>query len=309
MSIRDKLSAIGPERKRNDERWLAYGFVTPATVTVLLLTTVPLLWSLWLTFHQWQPGITTGAEFNGIENYVWALTSPRFWNSVQNFVYYGVVGTTIQVALALALALALHTYVQDSRLRLGLLVLFILPMMFAGVIVAGIWKLMFTPSGGVVNGLLQLIGIGRVNWLGSRWMALTALMVADVWQWTGFPLIILYSGRASINDSMYRAARIDGASTWMIFRRITFPQLKNLIVIAFILRFLGVYKLFDKLFVMTRGGPGSATELPTYLAYLTGLRQFQIGRGATITWLIVVGLVVVMYLFYQVSSEQVEVQQ
>jgi multiple sugar transport system permease protein len=306
MSVYSKIGTVRREMSR--ERPLAYFFVVPAVVTVIVLTIGPLLWSLFMTFHQWQPAVNPGPVFNGVNNYIWVFTESRFWNAVLNFLYYGVVGTTIQIALGIGLALSLYNYVENARLRIGLLVLIVMPMMFASVIVAGIWQLMFSPSGGVVNGLLQLVGIGSVDWLGGRWLGLTSLMIADIWQWTGFPMIIIYSGRTAMNDSMYEAARIDGASAWMTFRRITLPQLRNLIVIAVILRFLGMYKLFDKLFVMTRGGPGTATELPTYLAYVLGLRQFQIGRGATLTWVLVFGVCVIMFVFWKLIAEQTEVQ-
>jgi multiple sugar transport system permease protein len=303
QSTVQRLEAIELEK----ERLYAYLFTAPAVLIVVVLTAGPLAWSLFMTFHAWQPTIQPEPEFIGIENYQWLFNQPRFWDAVVNFLYYGVVGTIIEVTLGTALALSLYNYVDNNRLRLALLVLFVMPMMFAPVIVAGIWKFMFTPGGGVVNGLLQLVGMGSVEWLRSRWMGLTSIMIADIWQWTGFPMLIIYSGRSAISDSLYDAARIDGASAWMTFWRITFPQLKNLIVVAVILRFLGMYKLFDKLFVMTRGGPGTATELPTFLTYVLGLKQFQIGRGAALAWLLVVGLVVFMYVFWNVSSEETEV--
>jgi len=304
MSVYNPVQRV---RTMDRERLVAYLFAGPTVLTVVALTIGPLAWSLFMTVHRWQPAVNPTPEFVGLGNYQWLFAQPRFWNAVVNFLYYGVVGTVLEVTLGIALALALYNYVDNGRIRLALLVLFVMPMMFASVVVAGIWQFMFTPGGGVVNGLLQFVGIGPVDWLGSRWMGLTSILIADVWQWTGFPMIIIYSGRAAINDSMYEAARIDGASAWMTFRRITFPQLQNLIIIAIILRFLGLYKLFDKLFVMTRGGPGTATELPTYLAYVLGLRQFQIGRGATLTWILVFGVGAFMLVFWKVSSESAEV--
>jgi len=294
---------------RSDDRLEGYTYVGPGVLIVLLVTIGPLLWALFFTFHQWQPAVNPEAQFIALENYAWVFTSDRWWAAVQNFAYYGLVGTTLEVALGTVLALSLHNYVENDKLRVALLVLFVLPMMFAPVIVAGIWRLMFNPGGGVINGLLALVGIPSVSWLDSRWMGMTALMIADIWQWTGLPFLIVYSGRAALDDSLYKAAVLDGASGWMIFRRITLPQLKNLIVVAFLLKFIISYKLFDKVFVMTNGGPGTATELPTYFTYLKGLRQFQVGRAATMSYVLVAGAAVFMYLFWKYASEEVEVGQ
>jgi multiple sugar transport system permease protein len=149
-----------------------------------------------------------------------------------------------------------------------------------------------------------MAGIGSVGWLQSRWIGLTALMIADTWQWVGLPLLIIYGGRASIADTLYEAAQVNGASRWMQFRRITFPQLKNLIAIAFILRFMDAYKFFDKLFIMTRGGPGTQTELPTFFTYLVGFSSFNIGRAAALTWVIGLGSIVTMLLFWRFMNTE-----
>lgn len=293
----------------DEERLEGALFSWPAIFVVFVVTIAPLLWSLYYSFHRWNPTIHPEPEFVGVENYLWVIESARWWESIMNFAYYGLVGTTLEVSVGLALALALHNYVKRTKLRTALLVLFVVPMMFAPVIVAGIWRLMFNPGGGVVNGLLVLVGLPSVAWLDTRWLGLTAVMIADMWQWTGLPFLILYSGRAAINDSMYHAARLDGASSWMTFRRLTLPQLKNLIVLSYILKFIISYKLFDKLFVMTEGGPGTATELPTFYTWIIGLQQFQIGRAATMSYVLVAGAAAFMFVFWKLFSERVEEKQ
>ena len=280
--------------------------VGPALVTVFLITIGPMLWSLWLSFNRWAPATVAYQEptFNGVSNLTWLLAEGRFWNSIANFVYYGGVGVVVQVALGTALALALYNYVDRRSVRIGLLTLFAVPMMIAPLVAGRIWQLLLLPGGGTINGLLSTVGIGSVGWLQSRWLGLTSLMIADTWQWVGLPMLIIYGGRASIPDSLYEAAQVSGASRWMQFRRITFPQLKNLIAIAFILRFMDAYKFFDKLFIMTRGGPGTQTELPTFFTYIVGFNEFNIGRAAALTWVIGLGSIVTMLLFWRYMSTE-----
>jgi multiple sugar transport system permease protein len=258
-----------------------------------------MLWSLWLSFNLWNPtSINPTPRFIGVENYVWLVNQPRFWESIINFLYYGVGGVIIQTTLGTVLALALYNAVHNPTLKISLLVLFTAPMMYAPIVAGNVWTLLFSPSG-VINGIFQMLGIPVVQWLGSRWLGLTSLMIADTWQWLGLPLIIVYGGRVGLSESMYEAARIENASRWMMFRWITYPQLRNLIVIAALLRFMDIYKLFDKLFIMTSGGPGTATELPTYYAYVTGFNTYNVGRAAALTWVLGFGATLVMLTFWR----------
>jgi multiple sugar transport system permease protein len=294
-----KISSLVPDRF-TDRDLLPYLLVGPTIVTVFLITIGPLIWSLWLSFNRWRPGSLQyqNPQWTGIDSYIWVFTSGRFWNSVINFAYYGGVGVTLQVILGLALALALYNYVEHQTVRVGILTLFAIPMMIAPIVAGRIFQLIFLPGGGLVNGVLASIGLPQPGWLFSRWLGLTSIMIADTWQWVGLPLLIVYGGRSSIPDSFYEAAKIDGASRWMMFRRITLPRLRNLIAIAFLLRFMDAFKYFDKMFIMTRGGPGTATELPTYYAYLVGFSNFFIGRAAALTWVLGLGTVITLLLFW-----------
>ena len=301
-TIREKLAQAPPAPDGLADRDLTpYVLAGPAIVTVFLVTIGPMLWSLWLSFTRWKPGSLAyqTPSFTGVGNFGWLFANQRFIDSVINFAYYGGFGVFLQVSLGTLLALALYNYVENRTIRIALITLFIVPMMYAPLVAGRMWQLLLLPGGGVVNGILQTIGLPPVNWLGSRWLGLTSMMIADTWQWVGLPLLIVYGGRASLSDSLYEAARVDGASRWMMFRRITLPQLRNLIIVAAILRFMDAYKFFDKLFIMTRGGPGSATELPTFFTYLVGFQDFNIGRAAALTWVLGLGSVLTMLLFWR----------
>ena len=300
-TIRGTLARVPVLGRVSDRDLTPYLLVGPAILTVFLVTIGPMLWSLWLSFTRWKPGSLAyqTPQFTRVDNFAWLFTNGRFINSVINFAYYGGFGVFLQVTLGTALALALYNYVESRALRIGLITLFVVPMMYAPLVAGRMWQLLLLPGGGVVNGILGILGLPQPSWLGSRWLGLTSIMIADTWQWVGLPLLIVYGGRASLSDSLYEAARVDGASRWMMFRRITFPQLRNLLIVAAILRFMDAYKFFDKLFIMTRGGPGSATELPTFFTYLVGFQNFNIGRAAALTWVLGLGSILTMLLFWR----------
>jgi multiple sugar transport system permease protein len=267
--------------------------VAPAIVVVLALTLFPMLWSLHKSFYAWFPSRAGDATWVGLDNFQWVFTSDRFWNSMWNLGFLIVFGVGIQMILGTAVALALYEGVGNPKLRIILLTIFLLPMMMPPIVVGDIWKFLLMPQGGVVNFLLGKIGIPPQNWIGAD-LGMISITVTDIWQWTALPLVIAFSGRASLPDSIYEAARLDGASRWFMIRRITLPLLKDLLVIALLLRVMDAYKFFDAAFIITRGGPGTATELPGLLTYLVGFKDFDIGRAAALTWVIAIVAVVAM---------------
>jgi len=295
-----KATLAGVREWYPSDRATPYLFVLPAIVTVFLVTIIPMLWSLYLTLHRWSPGsINPVPQFNGLDNFVWVLTNERFIHSAVNMVFYSGVGVALQVTLGIMLALALYNFVDNRLLRVSLILVFILPMMLAPIVVGRLFGFMFMPGGGVVNGILGMVGIEPVPWLQSRWLGLSAVLIADTWQWVGLPLIIVYGGRVGIPESRYEVANIYGSSMFQKFRYITFPAIKNLVAIAAILRFMDSYKFFDKLLVMTQGGPGTLTELPTYYTYVEGFNNFNIGRAATLSWVLTIGSMIIMFLFWK----------
>lgn len=265
--------------------------VAPAVIVVLALTLFPMLWSLQKSFYAWFPSRGATSTWVGLDNYLWVFTSERFWNSMGNLAFLLFFGVGAQMVLGTALALALYEGVGNARLRVLLLTLFLLPMMMPPIVVGDLWAFILTPQSGVLNFLLRQIGVPAQNWTGAE-LGMLSITITDVWQWTALPLVIAFSGRSSLPTSIYEAARLDGASRWFVTRRITLPLLKDLLVIALLLRLMDAYKFFDAAYIITRGGPGTATELPGLLTYLVGFKDFDIGRAAALTW--VIGLIAVI---------------
>jgi multiple sugar transport system permease protein len=185
----------------------------------------------------------------------------------------------------------------SGTLNRVLFTLLLLPMMMAPMVAGYMWRLIFQESFGPLNYLLELAGLPQPAWLSSANWALNSILIADIWQWTPFMILILYTGRLAINEELYEAARIDGASKWFTFRHVTLPQLKGVIAVAILIRAMDAFKFFDKMFVITAGGPGTASELATYYNYLIGFTDWSMGKATAMSWLLLLFAVVLANLF------------
>jgi len=259
-----------------------------------------MVWSLYVSFTDLNlVRATGGTNWIWFENYTGLLTSGRFWNSVGNTAYYVGVGIVVQFILGFAIALFMANY-TEGLLNQVLFTLFLLPMMMAPVVAGYMWRLIFQETFGPLNHLLRLAGLPAPGWVSSADWALNSILIADIWQWTPFMALILYTGRLAINEDLYEAARIDGASTLFAFRHVTLPQMKGVIAVAILLRAMDAFKFFDKMFVLTNGGPGTASELATYYNYLIGFNDWAMGRATAFSWLLIVFAVVLANVFLYV---------
>lgn len=276
---------------------LEYWFAVPAILILLALVIVPMLWSLYVSFTNLNLTVSGRAvEIIWLENYADLLTDSRFWDSVWNTAYYVGIGVTVQFVIGFAVALIMANY-TDGWLNSLLFTVLLLPMMMAPIVAGLMWRLVFDESFGPLNYLLGAAGLGEPSWLSSAELALDAILIADIWQWTPFMILILYTGRLAINEDLYEAAKMDGASRWFTFRHVTVPQMKGVIAVALLLRAMDAFKFFDKMYVMTQGGPGTASELATYYNYLLGFDQFAMGTATAMSWLLLLFAVVLANLF------------
>ncbi|MEO1686561.1 MAG: sugar ABC transporter permease, partial [Pseudomonadota bacterium] len=166
-----------------------------------------------------------------------------------------------------------------------------------------------TPTNGAVNQALLNLGLisSHVEWFNAG-VSLWSIIIADVWNWTALPLLIVYSGRVSLPPAVYEAARVDGAGQWTTIRRITLPMLKEVIAIAFILRFTDAFKFVDLVYIMTSGGPAQSSELPTYIAFQRGIREFAIGEAAAYAIIIFAIAAVIVTLFLKYMKRVMKAQ-
>jgi multiple sugar transport system permease protein len=204
------------------------------------------------------------------------------------------VATIIEVVLGTGLAFAFDKNFRGKGIVRGVL---ILPMFLNPVAVGTIWYILYEPSIGPINYLLEGFGLNAINWLGSPTIALWAILIADVWQWTPFIFLLVLSGLQGVPITLIEAAQIDGASDLLVFRRITLPLVSGTILVASLLRAMDAFRIFPKIYVMTGGGPGQATESGSILILKTAFRFFEMGYAASMT-IIMLFLLMVLYSFY-----------
>lgn len=277
--------------------YLEYWFALPAIVVLLALIIVPMLWSLYVSFTNLDLTIASQTvQIVGFENYVDLLNSDRFWNAMWNTTYYVGVGVAVQFVIGFAVALVMANY-TGGWLNRVLFTTLLLPMMMAPIVAGYMWRLIFSESFGPLNYLLGAATLAEPSWLSSSALALQGILIADIWQWTPFMILILYTGRLAIDEDLYEAARMDGASRWFAFRHVTLPQMRGVIAVALLLRAMDAFKFFDKMYVITGGGPGTASELVTYYNYILGIREFSMGEATAMSWLLLLVAVVLANLF------------
>lgn len=252
--------------------------VVPFSI-LFALTALPLVGAISISLFDWNLADPDGPRFIGLQNYATMLASDGFWNSVWRTIYQ-VVGTVVgQLIIGMGIALLLA---RNFRGAGALRSLYLIPMMMTPVVVGLTWRMLFDAERGMINYLLSLVGVPGPNWLGDATFAMPAVIITDWWLSTPFVTVILLAGILSIPNEVYEAARVDGAGPWMIFRWITLPLLKPMILLALLFRLMDAIKRFDSIYVMTGGGPGNATETLDLHAYFAAFQNLQIGYGAAI---------------------------
>jgi len=282
-------------QRHTRERWVSVLFLAPSILFLLITSVYPLLYSLWLSFHSWNMMLPNSRPiWYGLDNYRNLWESEAFRNSIRVTLIFVVSAVTIEFVLGMGLAL-----LATSRIRaIGLIrTVLLVPLMMAPVVAGVLWRTLFHSTYGVVNWLLDLVGIAPQPWLGSPSQALPAVITVEIWQNLPVVAFVLAAGIQSLPVDLYKAAAVDGASSWQVFRRITLPMLRPVIIVVLLLRIMDAFKVFDIVFTMTYGGPGQTTELLSMLIYKTGLRFFQIGQASAMSWVFLIVIFIISLFF------------
>lgn len=282
-----------------------YVFVLPALLVTLSLTIAPLLQLARASLRDWQLGSPLAeAPFVGADNYERLLTgSVTLGHALKLTFIYAAAALTIELGLGLVIAL-----VVNRALRVGSVVtsVMLVPMILMPAIVAMVFRLYFSYEG-LVNWLMGLVGVPPANWF-SAGLAIPAVVIVDVWQWTPFFVLILVAGLETLPSEMLEAAEVDGATRLQLIRHVQLPIIAPLIVVASTLRVMELLRQFDVVFVMYGGGPGNATEILSMAVYRTTLQQRQAGAGAAFSIILIVLVTLVAGVFirlmrrYEVDS-------
>ncbi len=291
-------------RQRTRFFWI---LLSPALAVLAVVTIVPFLFlfSTSLTpLNLARP--TTWWDFSTpLANFVELLDDHRFLNSLGVQLRLSVFTVGFQLLLGLAAALLLN-----SRLRFlaAMRALFIIPMVLPPIVVAIMWKVLFTPDISVLNWVLGLLGLPQPAWLAHPRLALPAIIIADVWEWFPFTLLMLLAALQMIPAEPLEAARIDGAGAWQVFRHVVLPLLRPAIVVTVLFRLIESVKAFPLIFVMTGGGPGTVTEATNYYAFLQGFNYSLIGYSAAISVVVLASVLAISYLIVGTVGARVDVE-
>lgn len=254
--------------RKNYKKDSVLPWISPAIIMLLLVTIIPTLFLFYLSLYNWELATPWDTRaFVGFKNFVDKLKEEQFINSL--FVTLKYVFCTVIIEFFFGLFISVFIKGQTKKMKIFIIISLILPLAMTSSVVGLIFRSYFNPSGGIFNYFTNLLFNVKVNWF-SKENALVAVIITDIWQWTPFITLILYSGLEVIPQEGYEAAVIDGASPLKILRYITIPLLKPIILIVLLLRTMDSLRMFDTAFVMTEGGPGNATELLSLHIYRTG---------------------------------------
>jgi len=267
-------------------------FIVPATIITIAVILFPWVFTLWMSLNDWTIG--SSQTFVGLDNFTKLATDQRFLSSIPRTMYYTVLAVVLPVIFG---TLAAVVFNQHFPLRGLLRGIFIMPMMATPVAIALVWTMMFHPQLGVLNYMLSLVGIPEQMWVYSQDTVIPALVMVEIWNWTPLIMVIMLGGLAVLPIEPYESAVIDGANPWNIFWHITFPLVLPFLMVAVILRTIDALKAFDTIFVITQGGPGTASETINILLYLQAFAYYKIGSASAIVvvfFAIIVALSLVM---------------
>ena len=268
---------VAPSGKRHDFSRKYWVFAVPAVIVISLVIVFPWLFTVFMSAQDWKIG--GGTEFVGFENYKNLFQDQRFRESIWITFYFTALAVVVPVFLGTMAALIFH---REFPLRGVLRTVFVMPMMATPVAVSLVWKMMFHPQLGVLNYILSLFGIPPSAWVFSPETVIPTLVLVEVWHWTPLVMLIVLGGLAGLPKEPYESAVIDGANEWHMFRFITLPLLWPYIMIALILRTIDALKVFDIIFVISEGGPGTASETLNIFLYLQAFQFYKIGYASAV---------------------------
>ena len=260
-------------------------FLLPGLIVLVAIIIFPLLFTIRVSFSSWDV-VKPGLDWIGGQNYTRLFSDGRFWEALRRLSFMAVGSVLLQYALGFGLALLVW---RDVLMKRFVRVLFLIPMMTTPVIMSVIWRTILHESLGPANDIVQLLGFEPVTWLSTSGMAMVSVILVETWQWTPFMFLLLLAGLLSLPRDPYMAAAIDGAGPFRTFFSVTFPLMAPISIGAIMIRLIEASKIMETIYVLTSGGPGTATETSSYYIYIRGMRDYQIGYSATlsITYLVI----------------------
>jgi multiple sugar transport system permease protein len=256
-------------------------FILPSLAGVVLFLLLPVVVVLLLSFVKWN--FLQPPSWAGLSNFVTMTRDDHVFHALLISAYYVLWNIPIQTVIALGLAMLLNRRLPGMGVYRAL---FVLPYMSTPVAMAVVWGWLFNAQNGMINHLLSLVGITGPNWLGDQATALPVIAMIATWQYAGYNMLFFLAGLQTIPPQLYEAAGIDGASAWGQFRRITLPLLNSTMLFVLVTDVIGSFQVFDQVYVLTQGGPGSATNVINYQIYTTAFQNFDVGSASAMSLLL-----------------------
>jgi multiple sugar transport system permease protein len=282
--------ALPRDRLERNDRRFGWALTLPGLAALSLIVLFPLLFTIFTSFYDYTLLHRSYDTFIGLENYREAFAANYFGESLWVTLKFVVAVVLLEFLLGFTVALMLNGVTRFKDIYYLIL---LMPLLINPVVVALIWRMFLHPELGIVNYLLSLIGIGPVNWLGDVRVAFWTVVLVDIWHQVSFMIVLLLAGLSALPREPYEAARMDGATTLQAFLHVTLPLMRPVIVVTLLIRLIFAVKTFDLVFIMTRGGPGTSTDLISYFIYRSAFFGLDIGQASAIS---VVLLVIVMAL-------------
>jgi len=285
------IQAPTPQRRRSkglSERRLAFFMVSPSMLLIALVAAYPIIYAIWLSLHEYSVRVAGLSRWAGFNNYSEALSNPDFWDAFTTTLIFSAASVTLELIIGLGMALCMHeAFKGQGLLRTTVLV----PWAVLTVVTAIMWRTIFESPQGFVNNILG----GDTVWLGQEPHALIVIIIADVWKTAPFMALLILAGLQTIPGEIYEAARVDGATKWQRFAKITLPLLKPAILVALIFRTLDALRIFDLPYVLTKGANGTTTL--SLIAQQTFAENRIYGLGAAYSVLTFITVMIVAFVY------------
>jgi multiple sugar transport system permease protein len=275
------------------ENRLGARLVAPAVILMLVVTAYPMLQALYLSLFRYRLTTPGEREFVGLSNYLTALGDSLFWYDLWNTVVIMVVSVAVELVIGFAFAMVMHRIlVARGLMRTAILI----PYGIITVVSAFAWQFAFSLNNGFVNGWFAWLPwiSADTNWFGSHWPAMFAIIVSEIWKTTPFMALLLLAGLSQVSEDMLEAAQVDGATWWQRLRKVILPNMRAAIMVAVLFRALDAFRIFDNIFVMTKGAQG--TESTSFLTYRQVIEQFQLGMGSALSVLLFLAVLILAFL-------------
>ncbi len=277
-----RLFLAKPNLRR--QMWTALLFLAPSLLVLIVFVYFPILWAFGISFTNWQAGAARVTSFVGISNYVTTLTSADFWSALKHTGYFIVLKLPIDMVLSLCVAMLLN---QKLRGMSFFRVAMFMPVVTSMVAAAAIWRVLYNPSTGFLNYLLNTVGLPSQRWLRDPSLAMPSVVLVALWKGLGYNIVIFLAGLQNIGRHFYEAAELDGANGWQRFRHITLPLLSPVTYFVLLIGIINSFQVFSLVHVLAPdGGPLNSVEVLVFYLYRLTFQEFKFGQGASVSFIL-----------------------